>query len=270
MRHYCVLGPGKAGSTWLYNVLLQSDAVARPSIKESYFFSKPEESAAAYERLFRSGPETVWFGDVSNQYYKSLSSIDNALRHYPDTLFIYLVRDPVDRFLSAWRFELKQGRAIDLASYAKEWDLSMFDDRSILAAAQERIPPGQLMVIRFDDIAARPEHILDTLSEVMGITFNALPEARAKNTSVQPRSRIAARLGRAVAQGLRKAGLLRVLQALKSNPMVTKLFYSNRPITVDDDDRALARTLLPETYRSDAPTGIVTPRAPDDTRQAAQ
>ncbi len=255
--HFCVLGPGKAGTTWLYHLLRENEQVCVPLIKETAFFnSNYHRGVKWYLSLFDFSSEHLAFGDISNQNYKSPVVIENCLKLFPETLFIYLLRDPRDRFLSAYRFELKQGRSLPIETYALEWDLSLFDDRSIVQRLQERVPVGQLLLVRFEDIRSRPQFVAQLIGHVLGVQLLSFPTQDAKNISVYPRSRVLAKSGRFVASQLRRLGFLRLLQRLKNSFFISRVFYTKVPVSHSQYDRLFAERVIPEEFFDRHQTGL--------------
>ena len=255
--HFCVLGPGKAGTTWLYHLFRENDQVCVPLIKETEFFkSNYSKGVEWYLSLFDFTTQHLAFGDISNQNYKSPDVIEKCLKLFPSTLFIYVLRDPRDRFLSAYRFELKQGRSLTIEAYASEWDLSLFDDQAIVRRLQECVPMGQLLLVRFEDISSRPHFVAQLIGRSLGVQFLSFPTQDARNTSVYPRSRVLAKSGRFVASQLRRLGFLRLLPRLKNSFFISRMFYTKIPVAHSHYDVLFVNKVIPEEFSAQHQTGI--------------
>lgn len=101
-----LIGASKAGTTTLWSYLNQLDSVRMLSEKEPYIFSFSNWS----ERLAPFANELQgagrWKGEASTMYAETTISpeIPERLHQYnPDARIIYVVREPIDRILSAWR-----------------------------------------------------------------------------------------------------------------------------------------------------------------------
>jgi len=106
-----LIGAHKAGTTSLYEMLGQHHQIDAPSLKEPGFFSidgKPNEaSLSEYEARYSAQPgEHTYWMDGSTSYAQTIrypETIDRISAHTgPDLRFIYVVRDPLDRMISAY------------------------------------------------------------------------------------------------------------------------------------------------------------------------
>lgn len=233
MKHFCCLGPGKSGTTWLFELTVKHNAFAKPVIKEQYFFTDNLiRGYDWYKKNFRFNENTVVFGDIGNQYYKNLSCLRNCLDFDPDTIFIYCLRDPVERFFSAYKFELMQGRSLSPFQYLDEWDLTLFDDRSTIGRILNEVCHDRLFFIKFDDIVKRPVSVLANINRIFDCVDDVKTAELATNRSVLPRSRLLTRAGRNVAGFLRNKGYFGTLQVLKNSRLVSSLIYGKQVVQI--------------------------------------
>ena len=107
---FFILGTQKAGTSSLYRMLIQHPEVTGPIIsKELQFFNKIEtlslDRIREYERLFF--PD--WFKQRKRSFeatpeYLFHEQVPQMLKEYaPNSKFIILLRDPVERAFSHWR-----------------------------------------------------------------------------------------------------------------------------------------------------------------------
>jgi hypothetical protein len=244
MKHLVLLGPGKAGSSWLYSVLCQSKNFCCPQVKETYFFNKNYNLGNAwYMNKFSLDKSTLGFGDFSNQNYRYVETVQNALRNFPDTIFIYLKRETSQRIESAYKFEKMNGSKLTPQEFFSSWEDAWFSNKSMIKEFQRLIPKAQLHIINFSDIQNAPESVLMNLSEVIG--FNVcLPEKVEKNVSLKPRLRFLARAGKKISLFLRLLGFLKALQSIKSNSFIRKFFYTVNVVKLSADEKVQIMTIV--------------------------
>lgn len=128
-RHVVLIGGQRCGTTWLGEFLraqpaVRSTTVTRPEPK--FFLTDDDE--LRYSALFPDvgGP---WWLDKSTTYLERADAAARASRCVPDALVLAVLRDPVERTYSNWRFSVVNG-VEDLA----------FDD-SLRPDAQARSMP---------------------------------------------------------------------------------------------------------------------------------
>ena len=235
MQHFVIMGPGKAGSTWCYNAMRLHPEVSVPKVKETYFFSNDDSTIEYYEDMFDFKFENKCFGDFSNQYYKDISFIDRVLLHYPNTKFVYLWRNPIDRAASVIKFERMQGRSYSIEQFKKDWEIKLFDNSKIVDGVLQKVRSDNLLILKFDTITQTPAIAFQELCDFFEVAQIPVDLTRVyQNNSVLPRYRLLVRLGKFVAEVLRKYRMHQVLQILKNSETVRTLFYSKSSIRIED------------------------------------
>jgi hypothetical protein len=114
--HFFVAGFQRCGSTWLARMLDDHPeiALAKPLRPEPKVFLDEDSGAidpAAYDaRWFADVPETVWCrGEKSVSYSEREGVPARIQRVFPDARVIMILRDPVERAISNWRFSTENG-----------------------------------------------------------------------------------------------------------------------------------------------------------------
>lgn len=208
-----LVGAPKAGTTSVASWLAQHPdvfwstpkepfywAADYPKMRAHYGFDTPE----AYERLFASerAAGAAVRGEGSTTYLFSREAVPAIVRDVPTAKFIVCLRDPVDLLVSyhrnqlialnedepdfgaAWRRSLA-GRlpATDLLD-PKLVDYPMVGQLgAALARLLDHVPPEQVHVVLFTDLAARPHQVWTDLADFVGIDGTVLPAFDAKNRS---------------------------------------------------------------------------------------
>lgn len=111
-----ILGVQKCGTTTLADILSQSDEVFVPSVKETYFFLSPDKlhlGSEWYEREYFSpnSARTASFRIDATPFYLAVPEALERIANYApkDAKYIVILRDPVERAISAYKHQLRLG-----------------------------------------------------------------------------------------------------------------------------------------------------------------
>lgn len=137
-RHFFIAGAQRSGTTWLYRMLEQHPriAMAQPLRPEPKFFISDAlygQGIAHYREHYFPAGEHDWFGEKSTSYIEHPIAAERIARHFPDALILFLLRDPVERAISNYRFSVDNG----LESLTLE---------QALQQEQDRCPPAGISV----------------------------------------------------------------------------------------------------------------------------
>lgn len=248
--HYVGLGPGKAGTTFVYDYLRQHPCVYRGAIKEIYYFAENYSRGREWYRRQFSWPAgaeegaAMAYGDIGNQYFKSHEVIERALTFDSATRFILFYRDPVDRLISCYKFEKKMGSKVSLSDYIKTLNPEDFNFKLLEAEVSRRVPADQLLVLDFHALTSDPERLLSGLCDFLRIPFFPAASFVPSNVSVRPRSTLVAALARKGASILREHRLLRTLQRLKSSRLISGLLFTDDRVILSKESEIMVRDFL--------------------------
>jgi len=116
MNHLFIVGAQRSGSTYLYHLLDSHPQVmmARPVRPEPKFFLSLElfsKGRDFYETTYfkNATPETRCLGEKSTSYIESLTAAQRIKQFYPDAHVLMILRDPVERAWSNYRFSVQNG-----------------------------------------------------------------------------------------------------------------------------------------------------------------
>jgi len=172
-----------------------------------------------YRRLFGYHAKPVC-GEITPAYsYLSETFITEISARFPDTKFVLIVRNPVERHMSSWLKRIRKGKRelpameepsqqndpSDSARSTVTGDPCEIEDRWCSVLGRER-----LLTIRFPDIVDRPEHVREQIVEFLALRrgtrgFKVQPDFNRKHQRVAAnklppadveamRARVAARL----------------------------------------------------------------------------
>jgi hypothetical protein len=178
---FIVIGSTKSGSTSLYQYLHSHPQIFMSETKELRFFSSPERwrlGVSWYEKQFKDAGDAVARGEVSPQYtrYPEVPDVPRRMASVvPAARLVYLIRDPIERLQSQYRYRVLRGqehRPIDVAvvedpkyvdgsRYAMQLDqyVSHFDPSSIHVLTAEALRADRSDTMRkvYAFVGADPE-----------------------------------------------------------------------------------------------------------------
>lgn len=188
---FAIIGAAKSGSTSLTNMLRESDGVFVPDRDEVNYWAWdadqpgrlrwgdgpadrewPVTDRSVYEGLFVGQPDEILCGECSVVYLESAFAIERLVEARPDVKLICSLREPVSRAVSGYAMGVRYGKAPD--PHGDAFDLESDRVRTgeyarLLRPVLEVVDPRQLLLLRFDDIANRPESVRTQLGEFLGL-----------------------------------------------------------------------------------------------------
>jgi hypothetical protein len=197
LPNFLIIGAQKAGTTWLANLLGRHPEVFIPP-REIHYFNIEEnfrKGLAWYERHFEEAGGRKAIGEKTPNYFWVTESTHSArtgthvphVHHrlheaLPDAKIIVLLRDPVQRAISAINHLVRMGHMppdcdIDEVFFGRQQDLGerfgvvdMGRYARHLEAYRGCYPEDQMLVLTFeDDVAISPEKGLVKACEFLGI-----------------------------------------------------------------------------------------------------
>ncbi len=189
---FIIGGAARSGTTWLCHLLARHPEVgiARPIAPEPKFFLVDELYAQGLDYY-----ASCWFAPLSQRIVgeKSTNYLDSALvaqriaSALPGVRLVFLLRDPVERSFSNYRWSLQQGHetedfatALSLEGsrttphalrFARPFDYlarSRYAER--LSPYLRLFAPQDILLLRFEDIAAAPGDLAGRLHRFLGVT----------------------------------------------------------------------------------------------------
>lgn len=226
---FIVIGPGKTGTTWLYQCLAEHPEIklARGTKETVFFNSYYGRGLDWYQRFFEGCERARAIGEVSNNYFFSPDAPARIAKDIPDVKLIAMLRDPIDRLTSAynffhrWRGKEKFEQVIKRRSQMVSNNFyDVFLERWL-----QFFPRDRLLVVLHDDLKSDPQKLLREIYSFLGVNPDFVPSAQ--NERVLPASNprmpgLFAGLKK-FAKWLRDRDLHRVLTWAKLNPVVLKL-----------------------------------------------
>jgi hypothetical protein len=118
--NFLIAGAGESGTSWLSACLMAHPEIYLPPNMrpEPHFFYKQAEYAQGWdyylERYFAQVPESsVAVGERSSSYIFSPQAIARMVEALPTAKIIVMLREPVERAYSNWRFTVQSGLEVE-------------------------------------------------------------------------------------------------------------------------------------------------------------
>ena len=230
-----VVGPGRSGSTFLYELLNRHAAFAAPDAKEGRYYRSPRRLGQALRRARRTRPSTVLL-DVANLAYRdrALAPGVKALkgRGYA-LLLVVLLREHRARAVSMMKYRRSRGEWSALLGARLLERVVVRDSLSVEDLARIFATGVDVLVVDFPTLVGDTARFLEVLAGLCGVAAFEDPRDRPVNESVRARSMALSAAAKLAAVALRAAGCLRLLQRLKDSPRVQRVFFRPGAVTTD-------------------------------------
>lgn len=191
---FIIGGAPRSGTTWLYRALDRHPEIymAKPTPPEPKFFLVDELYAAGIEHYSRQ-----WFSDTggkrilgekSTNYLESKVAAERIQKHIPDVKLIFVLRDPVERAISNYRWSkmnkmenqdletaliLEQQRERNLSERLRYSRPHAYFSRGLYADHLESylslFPRDNILCLRFELLTETAEAFLSQVHRFLGV-----------------------------------------------------------------------------------------------------
>lgn len=249
-----VIGPMKAGTTWVHDYLIWRGDVCLPrGVKETFFFdhnfNRGKNWYAAHFRRHNLSKRSAVV-EVAPSLFHSGEAPERVAQVLGAIPLIVTTRDPVDRAWSHYVHLRRKGytnlplqEAID--QHPEIVAASQFDTQ--LARWREAQPHAPVTVLRLEDLIADRDSYAYRLCNALDLPRRDPPEKLGEaNASGVPPSFLLARMGRQAASTLRSAGVYGAVNLAKRLGLKRVFFGADggQRLTIGNEERALLETQL--------------------------
>ena len=232
--NFLYLGPDKAGSSWLHEVLLVHPQIYLTPAKDLYFFDRYYSRGAEwYLRQFEDArPEHQVVGEVCQDYLshpQAAERIHEVLGR--DVSMMVTLRDPVERAFSSYLYMLKHGESPGTFDEALTNRPELIEHGRYgagIARFLEYFPAENLHVALFDDLVESPQAFIDAVLAHLKVEPMTLSDdlLAARLPASRARSAAVSRAVRKAADWVRLADGAEVVGRVKRSPIVHRVLYS--------------------------------------------
>ncbi|MEQ6902484.1 sulfotransferase domain-containing protein [Nocardioides sp. YIM 152588] len=229
--NFLYVGPDKAGSSWLHEVLLKHPDVYLTPAKDLYFFDRYfDRGLPWYLSQFRDAGEEKVVGEVCQDYLFHPEAAKRIHASLGQVKVMVSLRDPVERAWSSWLYGRKHG------VFAETFGEALAESPELLEHGRyatglgrflDLFPRESIHIALFDDLVADPQAYLDAVTDFLEVDRMPLdPEdLEARLPAAKARSiRIASAVRRG-ADWVREHDGARIVGYVKRSPLVHRVLY---------------------------------------------
>jgi hypothetical protein len=167
------LGAQRAATTWVHECLREHPEVFVPRAKELHFFDAHfEKGIPWYADHFRACPTAKVKGEITATYLDNSVAVGRIAEVLPQAQLFVLLRNPIDRAISAYRFFRQDFRGLTFGEVCRTKryliDLGLYAKH--LKTVFNRFPREQVKILLYDDVEHDPEAVLIELFRFLGVS----------------------------------------------------------------------------------------------------
>lgn len=266
--NFVYIGPDKAGSSWLHEVLITHPQVYMPAAKDLYFFDRYYDRGLDWYLGHFAAAEDRHrvVGEVCQDYLFEPEAAARMRDCLGQVRTMVTLRDPADRAYSSYLYMLKQGEQPGTFLEALERRPELLEHGRYatgLARFTEVFGEDSVYVAVFDDLTEDPQGFVDGLTSWLGIDPLVLDESQlaARLPAARARSAAASRLARSAANVVReRLDLANLVGHVKRSRLVQRVLYvplgDDRPTMTAEERLAVHDALAPEIAELDRVRGL--------------
>ena len=177
--NFIVIGTARSGTTSLHRYLEANPDIFMSEIKEINFFSNQkywQKGIGWYERHFEKATQKA-VGEASTSYtnYPLIRSVPERMRKYlPHAKFIYILRDPIDRFMSHYLHRIRRGIEVrEIADIIENHpdDHLLWQGRYFAQLEQylAHFPIERFFLLTIDELKEKPDDTVKAIYRFLGV-----------------------------------------------------------------------------------------------------
>jgi len=188
---FFIVGASRAGTTSLYEYLKKNPKIFMPSRKEPHFFSPninqqmqgvviPITNEKEYLALFKNAKNDQKIGESSVTYLTDPDSPSAIYKKNPNAKIIIILRNPIERTISDYLFQLNLGTEKQSFEKAIERDLKNIEKvkKSFVKTSLysqhlnnyfKIFPKNQIKILIFEDFIKNPQQSVYDILRFLGI-----------------------------------------------------------------------------------------------------
>jgi hypothetical protein len=183
------IGAQRSGTSWVYNCLLDHPEVFLPQKEVHFFDNKYDQGVDWYTGLFAAKGDKSVCGEFTPDYMFHPECLQRIKDYKPDVKLIIVLREPLQRALSAYNLYRSHGRYNQ-----QDFNNAVAEDPFLIKQSKyfhqlknvfSLFPEEQVFVSIYDDIENDPESFIQSLYDFLGIDTRFVPDElhRKRNTS---------------------------------------------------------------------------------------
>jgi hypothetical protein len=257
--NFIYLGPDKAGSSWLHEVLRTHPQVFLTPAKGLYFFDRYFDRGMQWyvDQFQGARREHLVRGEVCQDYLAHPEAADRMARCLDEVKLMVTLRDPAERAYSSYLHMLRSGWRAGTFSEALSTHPELLEHgryATQLKRFRSLFGKDALHVAVFDDLQNDPQAFLDALTSWLAIEPLPLEPSMLEPTLPAGRARsvVLSRIASRGAHALRNRDAGSLVGRIKRVPLVQQTLYQplrdDRPC-MTPRERAVVQTALVDEVR---------------------
>lgn len=175
------IGVQRAGTSWLYQCLLEHPQIFMPR-KEFHFFDRQHEKGINwYVQQFEGSEKDQLRGEYTPDYLSSSSAIQRIHEYNPERKLLIVLRNPFERAYSGYRLFQSHGhlggKSFKEALCAQPELLQKSLYSGQLDLLFKYFPRDQVFIGMFEDVARNPSAFFASVCSFLGINEGVRPQA---------------------------------------------------------------------------------------------
>ena len=234
-----VIGAPKTGSTSLHIEFSNSNKFNYAGMKDTHLLSSKDFSLKEYSKYFKDNNYPIMEVDQNAAIYKR--TFINIEKYFENSTLIYVVRNPRDRFFSAYKWLLKVGLVDNLEDAILNEEEFMIKqglykeniEKNILLNCKSRI-----IIVKFEDLVKEDGITFNKLKEMLNIktSSNEKKPMLLHNKSTKPRSKLLVQMLKWFYRHTKYITPNSLNQFIKSSPIINKMLFNDRETTLPEED----------------------------------
>ena len=227
---FLYIGPPKSGSSWLFELLRAHPDVYIPDAKDIYFFDRfYHKGWDWYQKHFEKAGSRAK-GEICHDYLYSQEVCERIKKHLPNVKIIVMLRHPVDRAISHYRYSTMQGNVRGSLAEALEQNDNILECSrysKYLPMYLETFGHDNVLILNFSLLKSHPELLVKQVFDYLGVdkTVNTFDVNRIVNKAMSPRNVALSKTVRYATVLARNLGMANFVGRVKRSG-IKKLLYS--------------------------------------------
>ncbi len=234
LPNFLYVGPDKAGSSWIHEMLLRHPDVFLTPAKDLYYFDRYYDRGPAwYAAQFEGASDEKIVGEVCQDYLFHPEAAARIRSTLGPVKVMVSLRDPVERAWSSYLYMRKHGIGPDTFGEALRSRPELLEHGRYATGLDrflELFPRDHVHVALFDDLVADPQRFIDGVTDFLQIAPLPLTEKdrEARLPAAKARSVLLASAARRSADWVREHDGALLVGKVKRSQLVQRTLY--RPL----------------------------------------